>query len=146
MSKHPRVVIDPAKASIYDNAPPGAIMPWKRGTEPHPGWEWADDLEEYDAGDWCGEPGTTYGWVRRVEEGEEPRRILAVLYGTLPREHGIETIICPECGLDAETTPCTQEERNEVGCGKPYDCCSITFACDNGHRTALRIAAPEPGW
>lgn len=66
------VVFNPEKASIYDNAPPGALMPWKRGTEPHPGWAWAEDLAEYDAGDWAGHPGTTYGWIRRVTAASPP--------------------------------------------------------------------------
>lgn len=155
MSGYPKIVIDPAKVSIYDNAPPGALMPWKRGTEPHPGWEWAEDLAQFDAGVYApdAEAGW-YGWIRRKSEAREiaevmskaPRRILAVLPEELPREHGIEMIVCPTCGLDAGQTPCTQAERNDFGCGKPYDCCSVTFACANGHRTALRVAAPEADW
>lgn len=77
---------------------------------------------------------------------EATHRILAVLPETLPREHGIETIVCPRCGLDARQRLGTQAERNDVGCGKSYDCCSVTYACASGHRTALRVAAPEADW
>lgn len=53
-------------AGIYDTAPTGALMPWKRGTEPHPGWGWAENLAQYDAGDWAGAGPGTFGWIRRL--------------------------------------------------------------------------------
>lgn len=65
MTEHPKIVFDPAKASIYDNAPAGALMPWKRGLEPMDGWEWAADLADYDAlPEVFG--GGAFGWVRCV--------------------------------------------------------------------------------
>lgn len=64
-TEHPKIVIDPAKASIYDNAPAGALMPWKRGLEPQAGWVWVEDLAEYDAlPEVFGEG--KFGWIRCV--------------------------------------------------------------------------------
>ena len=45
-------------------------MPWRRGTEPHPGWEWAEDLAQYDAGSWS-DDGAWWGWIRRKSEARE---------------------------------------------------------------------------
>lgn len=83
MSEHPKIVFNPEKASIYDNAPPGALMPWRRGTEPHPGWEWAEDLAQYDAGIYApdAEAGW-YGWIRRKSEAKEIAEAVSSYFGS----------------------------------------------------------------
>lgn len=57
-------IVGELKGDTYDTAPAGALMPWRRGTTPHPGWEWAADLAEYDALVWL-ESGA-FGWIRRL--------------------------------------------------------------------------------
>lgn len=57
-------------------------------------------------------------------------------------------VLCPECGVGTATkVECTQEERDEYGCDRWFDCCSAAYVCDKcNHRFAVRLPAPEANW
>lgn len=125
---HPEIVFNPEHASIYDNAPPGALMLWKRGTELHPGWEWAEDLAQVDAAVWP--DGSAAGWIRRKSEAAAfadgiARYFLAqraVVHRAIFTNarfacEGIVTVLCEDFGHLDETALASERERLRI----PHD-------------------------
>ena len=53
---------------------------------------------------------------------------------------------CPKCKQTAVRTEPNDEELSEFGCGRSYECCSVTYECPEGHRTTLSLEAPEPDY
>ncbi len=64
--------------------------------------------------------------------------------GTFEIERDDDAFPCPKCKGYADRVECTKEEREQYGCGRSYDCCSIAFVCIKcGHRFAMSLPAPE---
>lgn len=58
----------------------------------------------------------------------------------------VASIRC-SCGGTPKEEDCTKEERDELGCGRTYDCCSRAARCDKcGTRWLFALNAPDTGW
>jgi hypothetical protein len=62
-------------------------------------------------------------------------------------ERETEAIECPACHGFAGRVDCTQQEIDEVGCGRDvpgFECCARAFVCKRcGARYVCRAPAPE---
>ena len=67
--------------------------------------------------------------------------------GTFEIDRDDNSFPCPKCGGYSDSVECTSEEREEYGCGRSWDCCSVAFICSKcGHRFAMRRPSPESEW
>jgi hypothetical protein len=61
-----------------------------------------------------------------VPLGGELKRAVETLTNCFPRD--AEGVPCA-CGGYADRADCTDEERKQYGCGRPFECCARAFVC-----------------